>query len=147
MSRRKKLGLVILTAFIASQFAPVSRTNPPVTGAVDAPAEVTAILTRSCFDCHSNQTRWPWYASVAPISWLVSHDVEEGREHLNFSEWTGMDPSQQAHAMEEIVEVLDEDEMPLWYYLDLHSQARLTDDERALLVDWASALQDEDASP
>ena len=74
---------------MAIQFVPVVRENPPITAPLAAQAELAQVLERSCYDCHSNQTRWPWYASVAPVSWLVARDVDRGRHELNFSAWDG----------------------------------------------------------
>jgi len=73
--------------FLGVQLVPVDRTNPPVESAVAAPAEVRSILRRSCFNCHSYETEWPWYGYVAPLSWLVAHHVHEAREEMNFSTW------------------------------------------------------------
>ncbi|MBL8897332.1 MAG: heme-binding domain-containing protein, partial [Planctomycetes bacterium] len=84
---------------------------------------------RACFDCHSNETRWPWYSNVAPISWLVQRDVDEGRAELNFSRFD--QPQKEAH---ESAEVVLEGEMPPWFYLPTHPEARLTADEQAELV-------------
>src|SRR5688572_19601769 len=79
------LGILLL--LVAIQFVPVDRVNPPVEAEVPALANVRAILRRACYDCHSNETVWPWYSQVAPVSWLVVRDVREGREELNFSTW------------------------------------------------------------
>lgn len=124
---------------IAIQFLPVETSNPPVTGGINAPDEVRAILERSCFDCHSNETRWPWYGRIAPVSWLMAHDVSEGREHLNFSEWNRLDPPEQAEAIHEVWEEVEEGEMPLWFYLPMHPEARLDDRDRMLLRSWATS--------
>src|SRR5678815_5197936 len=75
-------------AFLAMQFVSVAHTNPPVAGDLDAAADVTTILRRSCYDCHSNETRWRWYAYIAPISWQITNDVERARSQLNFSAWS-----------------------------------------------------------
>jgi hypothetical protein len=131
-TRRLGLGLV---ACAAAQVIPVPRTNPP---AITAPLEIDGLLQRA-HDCHSNETRWPWYAYVAPASWLVAWDVHEARTHLNFSTWGDYAPKKQRHKLDELVEMIDEDEMPLWYYRPLHADARLTDAERAQLVAWARA--------
>ncbi len=79
--------IVIIVILIGIQFVPVSKTNPPVTGEIKAPNDVMQILRTSCYDCHSNEVNWPWYSNVAPMSWLVAYDVDEAREHMNFSEW------------------------------------------------------------
>ena len=130
--------LGILLALIVMQFVPVERTNPPVEAEVPAPANVRAVLQQSCFDCHSNETRWPWYSRVAPVSWLVAHDVHEARKHLNFSTWNRYDAKRQAKKLAEVWEEVDEGEMPLWYYLAVHREAVLSAEDRALLHEWAT---------
>jgi hypothetical protein len=87
------------------------------------------LFFRTCRDCHSNETSWPWYSHVAPASWLVQHDVEEGREHFNVSEWGRED-----NEGDEAAELLREGEMPPWFYLPAHPEALLTDAERRELV-------------
>jgi len=126
------IGVVGLAVLI--QLVPVSRDNPKVIADVAAPAEVDAILRRACYDCHSHETVWPWYAYVAPISFLVAHDVHEGREHLNFSNW-----GQRPRHAEDIAEVVDEGEMPMWIYVLNHPEAKLTAAERKTLTGWAKS--------
>ena len=131
-----KRGVKIVGAlgvlFVVLQLAPKGRnhTNPPVTKepAWSSP-EVRALAARACFDCHSNETKWPWYASVAPASWLVEHHVEEGRGELNFSEFD----KPQRHA-KDAAEELREGEMPMAGYVVLHGEAKLTEAEKAQLV-------------
>jgi len=140
MKKVLKLGLAVLaTLFLLAQFVPVDRANPPVETEIDAPPEVLALLGRSCYDCHSHQTRWPWYSRVAPVSWLVVRDVEEGREHLNFSTWNRYSPKERSHKIEEIWEEVEKGEMPLWFYLPLHPEARLSDGDLATLRPWSEA--------
>ena len=91
--------------------------------------ETRALAKRACFDCHSNETYWPWYSSLAPVSWLVQHDVEGGRRHLNFSEWN----QPQRHAKDTVDEIQKGD-MPPWYYLPMHPPARLTASEKEALI-------------
>lgn len=127
----------IAVALVGIQLVPYGRdhTNPPVTGepAWDSP-ETRALARRACFDCHSNETRWPVYASIAPFSWVVQDHVDEGREVLNFSEWDR--PQEEA---EEASEVVAEGEMPLWDYSLVHPESRLTPAERRALVDGLAA--------
>ena len=137
MSRRGKVVLVIALVLVAIQLVPVPRENPPVTAAIQVPAEVRSLLEVSCYDCHSHQTMWPWYSRVAPVSWLVYRDVREGREELNFSVWGEYDDSGRDHKLEELEEKVSEGEMPLKIYLALHPEARLSDADRQTLVDWA----------
>ena len=122
---------VAATLFLLIQFLPFGhRSNPPVMAepAWDSP-ETRAIARKACFDCHSNETQWPLYARVAPVSWLVSRDVQHGREALNFSEWQR--PQSEAH---EAAEVVAEGEMPMRIYTLMHSHARLTAAERRSLA-------------
>jgi hypothetical protein len=136
-ARKISVGRVILIAlgaavvlFAAAQLVPVKRDNPPVISEPnwDSP-ETHALAQRACFDCHSNETVWPWYTYVAPASWLAAHDVHEGRGILNFSEWNHPQPG-----ADEIMEVLEEGEMPPSYFLIMHPEARLTPEERDTLA-------------
>jgi mono/diheme cytochrome c family protein len=119
-----RIGLGCLGALLAIQLVPYGRahTNPPVIAEPtwDSP-ETRALARQACFDCHSNETVWPAYASVAPVSWLVQHDVDEGRAHLNFSEWTRI----QRHAKDAPAEVRESDMPPAAYRL-VHAHARLS---------------------
>lgn len=119
------------------QLVPVTRDNPPVKEEVEAPAAVKKILERSCYDCHSNRTKWPWYSHVAPVSWLVAHDVHEGRDEVNFTEWPTYDLDEQADWLKHIAKQVERGKMPLSQYVSMHPEARLTDDDRRVLVDWA----------
>ena len=135
------LGILALAAVI--QIVPYGRdhTTPPVTGEPTWDSATTRdLVERTCYDCHSNETKWPWYSNVAPISWLVQNDVNEGREHLNFSEWD----RKQEHADEAAEEVRD-GEMPLWVYLPAHPEARLTDAEKQQLISGLEATFGKDA--
>jgi hypothetical protein len=124
-------------ALVATQLIPVPRANPPVETEVPASPEVRQILRRACYDCHSNETIWPGYAYVAPVSWLVAFDVSRGRNHLNFSTWNRYTPAEQADHRHDVWEEVSEGEMPLAIYLPLHPQARLTDPDKAALKAWA----------
>ena len=122
--------LVGLVGFIAIQLVPVSRTNPPVVSEPNWDSSQTkALAQRACFDCHSNETKWPAYAYVAPVSWLVAHDVNEGRAKLNFSDWAN-NPEEG----EEMLEAIQKGEMPMPIYLPLHPEANLTATEQQQLL-------------
>lgn len=129
------VGAVILLAAI--QLVTCQRTNPPITGEIDAPANVKQALRRSCYDCHSNETRWPWYAHVAPMSWLLHRDVSEGRRHLNFSEWKALPAERRARRQKGIGKEIASGDMPLWFYLPLHHDARLSAADSGMLRAWA----------
>lgn len=123
---------VLVIAFLGIQLIPYGRdhTNPPVTGEPPWDSAATrATADAACFDCHSNETRWPWYSNIAPLSWRLQQHVDEGREALNFSEWGTGD--QEA---DDIVEVVREGEMPPWDYLLMHPEARLGTDRDAFLA-------------
>jgi hypothetical protein len=134
--RRWKGFVALVTILVGIQFIPVARTNPPVTQEVEAPEAVKAVLRRSCYDCHSNTTRWPWYSYVAPVSWLVASDVEEARRHQNFSEWNRYTHDDVQAKLAQIREEVESGEMPLWYYLIMHPSARLSSDDLTLVLNW-----------
>lgn len=128
-----RLGLVFAAALAVLQLVPLGRHGPNPAVRAEPPwpsAESRALAVRACFDCHSNETKWPWYSHVAPVSWLAVHDVDEGRATLNFSEWDK--PQKEA---DEAAEALLEGEMPMAIYLPLHPEARLTDAEKKTLAD------------
>lgn len=132
--------LVILAAFIAIQAVPYGRdhNNPPVVREPDwNTPETRALAKRACFDCHSNETVWPWYSFVAPISWLVYSDVKEGRTELNFSDWR--DGRREGEKASEIRKQIDEGEMPPLQYRLVHAEARLTVEEKRLLIEGLTA--------
>ena len=143
MSRPRKvvvaLVVVFSVVFLGMQLKQPDRTNPPVESEIVAPPEVAAILERACYTCHSNETTWPWYAYVAPVSWWVAEHVEHGRGDLNFSTWPVLDLEGLEHAFHEIDEQIEKGEMPLPSYLRMHPEARLSDEDRATLRDWAQA--------
>lgn len=136
---RSRLLLIAGGVLIAAQLVPLPRTNPPVEEAMPAPPEVQAILDRSCADCHTHTTKWPWYAYVAPASWLLVYDVHEAREHMNLSRWNDYAPDEQRKKTEEIWEEVEEGEMPLPPYLWMHPDAELSEGDRETLRRWSKA--------
>ena len=139
MSTRNRILAGIGVVFLAFQLVPIDRENPPVETEVSAPPEVRQVLERACYDCHSNESQWPWYGYVAPASWLVAYDIEEAREHMNFSTWNRYDREEQLHLIEEVWEEVDEGEMPPFFYTPLHSHANLDANDRDLLRAWSQA--------
>lgn len=124
----KKVLFVLVIIFIAIQFIPVERTNPSVSYEVKWDSKQTLdYAKRACYDCHSNETNWPWYSRIAPASWLLVYDVNEGREHLNFS--TGS-----LRNADESVEEMLEEHMPPEIYLIMHPEAKLADQEKQLFI-------------
>jgi hypothetical protein len=133
----KTLLWLIVAGLMVIQFVPVERSNPPVTGEISASDPVMEVLRGSCYDCHSNETRWPWYSRVAPVSWRIAEHVREGREHLNFSTWTEMSDEDREDAREEIWEEVEKGAMPLADYLRMHPEAVLTDPQMSTLRRWS----------
>jgi len=131
MKLKVLISFVVLLVLI--QFVPFGKnhSNPPVTSepAWDSP-ETAQLFARACGDCHSHKTVWPWYSNYAPISWLVANDVYEGREHFNVSMWN----TQKRNKGKEAAEAIEEGEMPPWFYLIPHPEAKLSDQETAALI-------------
>jgi hypothetical protein len=127
------------------QFFGPEKTNPPVDAArtiqtnTQITPEVAAIITRACGDCHSNQTRWPLYSYVEPVSWFIVDHVNDGRKHLNFSEWAAYEPKRMRKKLQEMFEEVEKGAMPLKSYLLLHPEARLSQDDIQQLGAWTAA--------
>ncbi len=129
--------IVGVVGFVLIQFIPYGHdhTNPPVVNEPNWPDTQTRnLVAGACYDCHSNETNYPWYSYVAPVSWLTEHDKQDGREHLNFSEWTNSQ-----HDVNEIAEVVSSGEMPMPIYAVMHKSAQLTDVQRQMLIDGIKA--------
>ena len=142
----KKILIGLGVILIGIQFIPVERTNPPVSMDINAPENIAGILRTSCYDCHSNETVWPWYSKIAPVSFLVAGDVKEGREHLNFSEWDKYDTDKKGKILEEIVEEIQKENMPLSSYTFTHPNAKLDDYRIKLIKDWVNSGSNHDGS-
>ena len=136
----KRTLWTIALVLVGIQLIPVARTNPPVEDEVPAPSEVRAVLKRACYDCHSNETVWPWYSHVAPVSWLLASDVSEGREEMNYSAWNRLSPEKQAKRFRQSWEETNEGEMPPWFYMPMHPEAKLSEADRVLLKKWALSM-------
>ncbi|MBP6786024.1 MAG: heme-binding domain-containing protein [Candidatus Promineofilum sp.] len=144
----RKLALIALAVvaagFLLIQLVPYGRAheNPPVVAEPnwDSP-QTRELAQRACFDCHSNETTWPWYSSIAPVSWLVEHDVEEGRQHLNFSDWNQRraENGEESEELDELGETVVNGEMPPSQFLITHPEARLTDAEKTALANGLAA--------
>jgi hypothetical protein len=132
----KKVFMLLVIGLLAIQFVPVERSNPPERDQLAAPAPIETILRRACYDCHSNETRWPWYAGVAPISFLLDRDVREGRQELNFSIWDRYQQRRKSRKLKEIVKELEGGDMPPWYYVPMHPDAKLSQADRQTIMKW-----------
>jgi hypothetical protein len=146
MRKKSVVALVVVVVLIAIQFVPVNRSNPPVRGEINAPQPVAEVLRRSCYDCHSNETHWPWYSHVAPVSWMLADHVQEARGHLNFSTWGELSDEERSGAVYEIWEQISEGKMPLRSYLIMHPDARLSDRAVETLRAWSDSFHEKDVS-
>jgi len=140
----KKLFLTIIAIFLLLQFFRTERTNPQRTGnEMNIPEYVQPILARACFDCHSHDTKWPWYSNIMPVTYLLTNHVNEGRKHLNFSEWGTYSQNKKENKLLEICEEIEEKKMPLEQYLMLHSEATLSQEDIKTICDWADGVRNE----
>lgn len=141
----KWLALVVVVVLIGLQFVRPARTNPAVDQSQTIHArqqvnpQVAAILDRSCQDCHSNSTRWPWYSNVAPVSWFVIDHVNHARSHMNLSEWGSLDNRKASKKLEEICEEVQDGAMPLESYTYIHWNAKLSPEDVKTLCEWTAA--------
>jgi len=144
----KWIVIVLVVAFIAVQFDRPARTNPTVDESqtifarTQMPPQVAAIFNRSCVDCHSNKTVWPWYSHVVPVSWLLTDDVNSGRGMMNLSEWARLDQDRQDKKLRQICDEVSDGAMPLWFYTPLHPGSKLSPADVKTLCDWTSAERD-----
>ncbi|WP_241282664.1 heme-binding domain-containing protein [Chryseobacterium timonianum] len=141
-STLKKTIFIILIIFVAIQFFPTEKNVSSVPSGkvfVDtfkANTKVNAILSASCYDCHSNNTRYPWYSNVRPISWFLANHISKGKEKLNFDELPSFGPRKVSSKFTQIIHQIDEEKMPLKSYQAIHKEAKLSKEDRQLLVDF-----------
>lgn len=143
----KKVLIVLLVAFIFIQFFPIDKTNPTSNEGMDfikiknTPEPIANIIRNSCYDCHSNETKYPAYSYIQPAGWLLKNHIDEARLELNFSSFATYDPKRQAHKLEEAADYVEKKVMPLESYLILHPEAKLTDQEREQLATYFRKVQ------
>ncbi|MDP3312794.1 heme-binding domain-containing protein [Lutibacter sp.] len=142
----KKTIIVLLILLFAIQFIrPEKNTtginDNHISNAFVVPDEVKLILKNSCNDCHSNATIYPWYSEIAPASWYLAQHVNDGKKHLNFSEWMNYNANQKKHIINDLEEVLEEQEMPLKSYTLVHETAKLTPFQYQILKDWVATIK------
>lgn len=134
----KKILILLVVILIGLQFIPVERNNPPVTGEIDAPGNIISILKTSCYDCHSNETTWPWYSYVAPVSFLIADDVKKGRRNVNFSEWDKYDGEKKEKILEELIEEVEGGTMPLFIYSIIQPKTKMDPLRINTLANWVN---------
>jgi hypothetical protein len=143
----KKVFLTLLVVLIIIQFIhpkkniAAERTPQHIENIYPVPADVRQILSRACYDCHSDSTRYPWYARLQPVAWWLDHHIDEGKNELNFSQFGTYEAKRQAHKLEEVTEMVNEHHMPLESYEWMHSDAKLTAEEMKTLTTWADGLR------
>jgi hypothetical protein len=144
MLKKILIGLLIILVLI--QFIRPARNQSSAQSPNDiiahyiVPGDVQAVLQRACNDCHSNNTTYPWYANVQPFGWWLQNHIDEGKQHLNFSEFGTYNKKKQAHKMEEVSEMVEDDEMPLASYTWIHHDAKLSKEDKDLLLSWSKSL-------
>ena len=144
----KRIGLSIVVLLVVIQVIRPARTNPPEdeTRTIQANSTITPqiseIFERSCKDCHSSRTTWPWYSEVAPVSWLLVSDVNGARKQVSLSEWGTYDPRKKVSKLQKICEEVEGGDMPLGIYVVLHPVAKLSDADRRALCDWTKQESD-----
>lgn len=131
---------VLIQLYRPERFTTSDITPDHITKLMNVPPNIESILKRSCFDCHSNHTVWPWYSNIAPVSWLLSYDVNRGRKMMNFSEWGKLSVSKRENKLAKICDKITDNEMPLPKYLILHPDAILSDSDKKILCNWADSL-------
>ena len=141
----KKVVLWILVVFVLIQFIRPEKNDSniginDITTVMQVPENVKEIIKTSCADCHSNYTKYPWYSEIAPVSWYLAQHVNEGKEHLNFSEWAAYNKDQKSHILKDLDEELADHKMPLKSYLILHKEAEMTKAQYKILLDWVKAI-------
>ncbi|RMZ59160.1 cytochrome C [Chryseobacterium nematophagum] len=145
----KKILVVILVAFVIIQFFPIDKNNPTPTPGMDflkikkTPPEVAKIINTSCYDCHSNETKYPWYANIAPASWYVKTHISDARKHLNFSTFAVYEPKVQADKLQGCVELVESKDMPLESYYLGHQDAKLSEEQRQILVKYFKKVKED----
>lgn len=139
---KKKILLGLLIAFVLAQFIRIDKTNPPVVAANDilnmssAPEDVKIMMKKACYDCHSNETKYPWYMDIAPVSWWTKNHVNAARGSLNYSEWSSYPADAKKHKLEESALKVRKKWMPISSYLIAHPEARISEEEREVLAKW-----------
>ena len=133
--------------FIIIQFFPIDKTNPITNEGMDflkiknTPEPIAKLIKNSCYDCHSNETKYPFYSNIQPVAWLLKNHIDEGRKELNFSTFATYEPKRQAHKLEEAAENVEQKKMPLESYTLGHSDAKLSDEQRKQLVNYFRMVQ------
>jgi len=145
---KRKILLIILIILIGMQFIrpALNESNDVLASDISniypVPQDVSEILKKSCYDCHSNNTVYPWYVNVQPVGWWLNHHIEEGKNELNFSEFGSYRPARQYKKLDDVIDEVKHDEMPLWSYTLIHTYAKLSDAQKQTLINWCQSIRD-----
>ena len=143
MSWLKNILMIVMIIFIVMQFVqPLNNRQRNSVGRINMPENVKRIMSQSCFDCHSNNTRYPWYSRVQPIGWILARHIKQGKADLNFDEFTSYSERRQLNKLRSIETSLKEGSMPIASYLLIHHDARLSAAEKSLIIEWAQSITD-----
>lgn len=148
MTRMKKIGLIALVTLIAIQLIQPARNNSGQVPATDifsitsTDTRVKVLVKTACYDCHSNNTDYPWYAHIQPMGWLLASHIQDGKAELNFDDFVNYSQRRQQSKLKSIASQIRDDEMPLWSYSLLHKKARLTSDQKSMIINWALNAKD-----
>lgn len=142
----KKISIALLVILVLIQFIPVEKNDSGdqqfnISNNYEIPGNVQTILKNACNDCHSNQTEYPWYSKIQPVGFWLNNHIQDGKRHLNFSEFTNRPLAYQNHKLEETIEMVEQNEMPIpsYTYMGLHPEANLTEGEKQEIIDWAKS--------
>ena len=145
----KKILVVLLVAFVLIQLFPIDKNNPVPTPQLDfltiknTPESTAKLIKNGCYDCHSNETKYPWYSNVQPIAWFLQSHFDEGRKELNFSTFATYEPKRQAHKLFEAIEMVEKGEMPLDSYTIIHSEAKYTEAQKQEVLQYFKKIEND----
>ena len=144
----KKILIIFIVLLAAIQFITIDKTNPPADmnkdflATTNPPSDIDVILKSACYDCHSNHTEYPWYTNVAPVSWIIKQHINDGRNHLNFSDWNDYTDKKKDHKLEECLDMIKSGEMPMQGYVMFHEEAEFNHEQKMAIISWFSELRD-----
>ena len=144
----KKVLILLLIVFVGIQFVPTNRNqsteilDTDFSKTFEVPQDVQQLLETSCYDCHSNNTNYPWYNKIQPVSWFLEHHIEEGKEELNFSDFGSYSGRKQKSKLKSVISQIEDDKMPMPSYTVMHADAKLSEADKKLLINWVANLRD-----
>jgi hypothetical protein len=144
----KIIALILLVGFVGIQFVPTDLNQSDTVPKTDfllvnnTQENISALLQESCYDCHSNNTEYPWYNKVQPVAWFLEDHIQEGKDELNFNEWAEYSDRRKNSKLRSIISQIEEDKMPLDSYTLIHKDAILSDEDKRVIIDYMTALKD-----